>query len=232
MKLAILLICFISISSAQQYDLSRSVDRVADQIAIGNIQRSQMQDQQEWDRFGNSLRRTVDSFTEARLIQLQNERAAREQAELIEALRQPKQVVVIEKQSQAPPKSESKQGRYQLATQGDVILKLDTETGKTWQAIPATNGFVVWRDVTDTETAKKNLNAEREKALNEWETRTQARDKLSDYEMGLFVKKAIPAFLQREKELGRSMSMDESLAFVETFYMSDWKASATTHFQK
>lgn len=232
MKSAILLICFISVSSAQQSDLSRSVDRVADQIAIGNIQRSQAQDQQEWDRFGNSLRRTVDSFREARLIQLQNERADRDAVALrAAAYIQPPPTVVEQKVVQPQP-PQSTTGRYQLLSKGALVLKIDTVTGKTWQCIQSTNGVVSWLDVTDAQTAQRNAEKERAAALNEWEIKVCARDKVSEKQFAVFVGKAIPEFLEREKEMGRSMTTAEALACLEKLYMSDWKSSSPQQVQK
>jgi hypothetical protein len=44
---------------------------------------------------------------------------------------------------------EEKQNRYQIITQGAVIMKIDTKTGKSWKWQPSRDGGGEWRLVQE-----------------------------------------------------------------------------------
>lgn len=183
--------------------------------------------QSEWDRFHFDIRQSLDLMFENRILEIRNESVARDIA--LRASRPAPQVVAVE-QSIAKP-STGATARYQLQTQGDTIIKLDTETGQTWQASKATNGVVQWKSIRS-EDSSNAPGLTRAQVLHLWKQSVMERDKLTEYEFEIFAKKAAPQIEKREKELARQLNGAEMAIFLDMFYRTEWKSTLTTTFQK
>lgn len=216
MKACLLLFCFCLSAAAQQTEVSKSLDRIANELFISNANRQRDQQQAGWDKFNASIRESSELIMQARLIEIQRQRAAREAAAAREASR-----LAVSAPAPAVDTPNSKivaRGRFQMATDGGVILRMDTETGQTWQFSRSTNGGVYWVEVVEYAEAVEKIIELRTTALNDWAHVTSSKDASYKSMEPDIITKAKALVEQRESQLGKLLTPDEMVGCAETVY--------------
>ena len=228
MKTILLLLCCSSMAFGQS-DVSRSLDRVANELETSRIEntahRFHLEQKQERKQFEDDMGQAMDNFTRARLIKLQTDRAARDAAiiqQQAKALRDtapvPVQIVTVKSPVAEQEQSRPKEGRFQLVSQNGVILKLDTATGQTLQFLQSTNGNASWKDVSDTDTINALATQKRLDALIEWDQKKTEKDPNFAKLKKPFYERATQLIDKRTEEAGRMLSPEELVEQAEAAY--------------